>query len=901
MGRVDRPREDLVMGEDRMRRIERTVVPGWLLLSVLMALPAFGSTLTVTNTNDSGPGSLRDAILLASPGDTIDFSVTGTITLDSTLTIDKSVTISGPGASSLSISGNNSVVVLATNISTNVTISGLTITQGFNAAPGGWGGGIVNKGTLTLSNCVIAANVAAAGAGPGGGIFNYSSLTLINSTVSGNSAAYGGGGIWNNGNAALTVTDSIVSGNSSTGDGGGISNVNGTMTITRTRISDNSSPGSGGGLSNYGTLTLVDSTVSGNSNNGIFNWGGSTLTITGSTISGNTSVGWGGGINSWGTVTIANSTFASNTAVNGGGIFNYAGTMAVSHSTFSGNSAGIASGGGIWNQSQLTLKNAILANSPSGGNCGGSAGTSAGYNLSDDNSCSSFFVLAGDLNSLPAGLDPSGLQTNGGATKTIALLPSSLGLNAIPVGNCTDVSAVAVTIDQRGVSRPQGAACDMGSFEAAEAADITPPVVSGVTTPSPNGAGWNNTNVLVTLTAADAESGVDVVQCVLTGAQAETVTGTPGETSLLVPVLAEGVTAGSCVATDRAGNASEPGAFTVRIDRTPPTIAILSPAATTYDLSQTVLASFNCFDTPSGFSSCQSTVPINMPINTSTAGTHTFTVSLADLAGNSATQQVTYTVRQANEAGTPSGSGVSVAPTATLPDGSTAPVSMSFDSVVSGGTTTVETSSTGPPPPDGFKLGQPPIYYDLETTAVFSGSVRLCFTWQEGQVANETHARLFHFAGGAWIDVTTSVDTQANVICGTVTSLSPFAIAEVAYTFNGFEPPLLADGSASIQQNNAGRTIPVKFTLTWHGQPVTDATATIAVYKVLDSATGTVDTTSLTEDAGAANDNDNQFRHAGNGRYIFNLSTTGWPDQATYRLVVTLSDGGAYWVDFSLR
>lgn len=434
-----------------------------------------GGTVTVSNTNDSGPGSLRAAIAASAPGGTIDFSVTGTITLLSPLVIDKDLTISGPGAASLSVSGNNAVVVFMTTYNTNVAISGLTVSGGFNAHPGGWGGGIVNAGAMTVSNCVITGNTIPAGGGPGGGIFNYSRLRIVNCTISGNSAAYGGGGVWNNGNATLDVIDSTISGNSAVGNGGGVSNVNGAVTITRTRVLDNVTQSSGGGLSSYGTLTVVDSTVSGNSNNGIFNWGGSTLTITGSTVSGNTSVGWGGGLNSWGTVTIGNSTFAGNTGANGGGIFNYAGVMGIFHSTFSGNRANAASGGGIWGA--VTFKNTVIADSASGGNCGGSSGASAGHNLSDDGSCSAFFTQPGDLNGLPAGLDPAGLQDNGSATKTVALTSSSLALNAVPTSSCTDLNALAVTTDQRGMSRPQGPACDIGAFEAS--ANAPPNAVAG--------------------------------------------------------------------------------------------------------------------------------------------------------------------------------------------------------------------------------------------------------------------------------------------------------------------------------------------------------------------------------------------------------------------------------------
>src|SRR5262252_3585470 len=110
------------------------ICSGVAALLVLSAVPAFGSIITVVNTGDSGPGSLRDAIASAAPGDTIDFSLAypATIRLLTPLTLGPSptMTISGPGASNLTISGEDNVVVFVVNAGAEDTISGLTITRG---------------------------------------------------------------------------------------------------------------------------------------------------------------------------------------------------------------------------------------------------------------------------------------------------------------------------------------------------------------------------------------------------------------------------------------------------------------------------------------------------------------------------------------------------------------------------------------------------------------------------------------------------------------------------------------------------------------------------------------------------------------------------------------------------
>jgi hypothetical protein len=160
-------------------------------------------TITVTNTNDSGFFSLRQALADANDGDTINFlGVSGTITLTSgELLVNKSITISGPGANTLAVNGNAASRVFHIASGKTVTISDLTVTNG-NSANGG--GGIYNDhATLTVSNTTLSGNSTT---GTGGGIYNNGSspgsaaLTVTNSTLSGNSAFGGGGGIYNNGN-----------------------------------------------------------------------------------------------------------------------------------------------------------------------------------------------------------------------------------------------------------------------------------------------------------------------------------------------------------------------------------------------------------------------------------------------------------------------------------------------------------------------------------------------------------------------------------------------------------------------------------------------------------------------------------------------------------------------------
>ena len=649
-------------------------------LVVLACSQVFANTIAVTNTNDSGPGSLRDAIASAASGDTINFNLTfpATITLSSTLTISTNLTISGPGASNLAISGGGAVRVFSNGSclsspppcsGATVTISGVTIENG-------------------------------RGDHGGGGVFNSGTLTVSNSTLTGNSAtnANGGGAIYND-LGALTVTNSTVSGNSATAISG--------------------ASASGGGIFTYhGTLTVNNSTLTGNSTSapaGDFGGGissfGSSVTVTNSIVTAN-SASYGGGIdNMIGTLTLTNSTISANSALYGGGVFNSGdGTAVVTNSTISGNSASY--GGGISNgNSTLTVKSMIVANTSSGGNCylapQGSL-TSAGHNLSDDATCA--FSGTGDINSTPAGLDPTGLQYNGGPTQTIALLTTSAAVDAIPVSPvnyCTAVDGgTPIATDQRGVTRPHGSACDIGAFEFA-------PVV--VLCDTSDGA-WHATDVAIACTAsaklglanptdasfslstsvpnatetANAQTNSHQVcdqagTCVMAGpifgnkvdkkAASLNCAGpdglwhatdaslacnasdngsglaNPADASFLLSTSVSGNTEtsnastgshGVCDAVNNCATAGPIGGN--KVDKKPPNIAISAPTNGDYVIGQLASSSYSCADGGSGLASCAGPVPSGSNFDTASVGTKNFTVNAADNVANAASQTVSYRV-----------------------------------------------------------------------------------------------------------------------------------------------------------------------------------------------------------------------------------------------------------------
>jgi Ca2+-binding RTX toxin-like protein len=215
------------------------------------------SSITVTNNNDSGAGSLRQAIADVCAGGTITFDGDYTIPLASQLVIDRDMTIDGAGHS-VTVSGNNAVRVFAVNYGVTSNLQNLIVANGHANV----GGGIANNGgTLNINDCTFESNTA----DNGGGIHNNGgTVNIANSTFELNTTGGKGGGIYNTG--TMNITNSTVAGNRATqydSMGGGIYNHN-TLNITNSTLSGNSAPSGGGIRIDGGTVTLRNTIVANN-------------------------------------------------------------------------------------------------------------------------------------------------------------------------------------------------------------------------------------------------------------------------------------------------------------------------------------------------------------------------------------------------------------------------------------------------------------------------------------------------------------------------------------------------------------------------------------------------------------------------------------------------------------
>src|ERR1044072_6434247 len=253
------------------------LVTGLLLTLLGRVSQVQAASFTVSNLNDSGPGSLRQAIADANAAggtNTITFTVTGTINLLSFLpTISSNLSINGPGANLMtvkrdaSVTGTMAIFIISSN--STVGLSGLTISNANQS------NGIVHissSGTLTITDCIISGNQS--GAAGGAGLYTTSggTINITNTTFSGNSASGGEGrAIRHDGSAIININGCTFSGNSAVNLACLHNNNNGTINVTNTLITGNTTIHEGGAIGNAratGTVTVTGCTFTNNVANG---------------------------------------------------------------------------------------------------------------------------------------------------------------------------------------------------------------------------------------------------------------------------------------------------------------------------------------------------------------------------------------------------------------------------------------------------------------------------------------------------------------------------------------------------------------------------------------------------------------------------------------------------------
>jgi predicted outer membrane repeat protein len=349
--------------------------------------------------------------------------------------ITGSVSIAGNGAT-ITRSGSTAFRLFDVASAGSLSLSDVTLSNGLAAGTAG-GGAVFNHGPLSVTSTTFSGNTSTATATSGGAINSSGPLTVSLSTFTGNTAVEGGGIFNESTGAAATITDTTFSGNTATTFGGGaIVSADGTTNLARDTFSGNNATGTAGG----------------------------------------------GAIDNDAAVNVTNSTFNGNTAgTNGGGAIQNFGTMAITWSTISGNNS--AFGADLHNDTtgSLTVAETIVANGGGGGsNCSGTpAVVDGGYNIDTGTSCGFSTANHSKPSTNPA-LGP--LASNGGPTQTMALASGSPAVNAVPVS----VTGCSGSTDQRGVSRPQGIACDIGAYELAMASPSPSPSPTPTTSsPSP--------------------------------------------------------------------------------------------------------------------------------------------------------------------------------------------------------------------------------------------------------------------------------------------------------------------------------------------------------------------------------------------------------------------------------
>ena len=372
--------------------------------------------------------------------------------------------------------------------------------SGASGGPGGNGGAIYNTGALTLIGSTLSANQSGSGGsggvggvgGDGGGVPNIPNGGAGGAGGAGGSGGDGGSGsaIDNNGGTLSLIDCALTSNQAGGGGAGGVGGAGGSG--GNGGVEGNGGAGgvggaggfggNGGAISGSGTLTLTGSTLSANhAGAGGFGGNGGVGGIAGAGaiggVGGVGGVGGSGGSGgaiyyAAGTPTLASDTLAANQAGAGGlgGNGGAGGPSGSGGTPGLGGSLGSGGAGGTGSAVDSTAVPIFNGSILSGGAlvCAGFTAPASGqYNLITDTSCGSGSpFLVGGSSTTAGALNLGALQNNGGPTQTMALGSGSAAIDAVPSG--------CPATDQRGVARPQGAACDAGAYEL----DATPPAVT---------------------------------------------------------------------------------------------------------------------------------------------------------------------------------------------------------------------------------------------------------------------------------------------------------------------------------------------------------------------------------------------------------------------------------------
>jgi hypothetical protein len=216
----------------------------------------------------------------------------------------------------------------------------------------------------------------------------------------------------------------------------------------------------------------------------------------------------------------------------------------------------------------------------------------------------------------------------------------------------------------------------------------------------------------------------------------------------------------------------------------------------------------------------------------------------------------------------------------------TTPVTVTFPNVTQAGNVSLTTSSTGPSLPSGFKLGSPPTYYDLTTSAVYTGSINICINYSGVSYSNLDELSIWHYDTSIsdWTKLETSPGTEPNTVCASTPSLSPFAIFESAVAVGLVQPPINADGSSVFKANRG--VVPVKFTLTVDGVATCQLPpATISLSRTAGTVLGSISESTYL----MPSDNGSNFRTT-DCQYIYNLGA-GSLGKGTYRVNIAIGGG----------